>query len=239
MSSGSKSHYFYKRMQQLKQKNAETKGVRTATSFDEEFKRMEDMTRHMEKAYTRIPDKLDQYLQPDPTKRMSKMVLKNKDTAVTEDMIAKENLCKMGQAMIDAGYTFGEETTLGCYYLKAGTSQQEITKSWLAFQYEANRMYLKPMELLVEDLKHIKKNLNKIQQDRLYLDSTKTRKEKSRQDIKNYDPSVVQHLQKKAESLQENLEIKAGNVQSQMEQFFYELEDDQILMLQNFIATVC
>eukprot|EP01134_Creolimax_fragrantissima_P005398 CFRG5398T1 len=236
MSSKPASHYFSKRMQQLKQKNEEAKGNRVATDFDQDFKRMEEMTRHMEKAYKRIPDKLEVYLQPDPTKRLSRLLIRNKDDLVREEVVERETLAKVGLAMVEAGTSFGNETSLGSIYIKAGASQVEITKSWLNFQYEASRKYIKPMELFVDDLKDIKKNLNKIQQDRLYLDSTKIKKEKSRRDIMNYDPTVVSHLQKKAETLQENLEIKAGNVQAQMEQFFYELEDDQILLLQSFIA---
>eukprot|EP00123_Amoebidium_parasiticum_P014246 comp22409_c0_seq1/m.33514 comp22409_c0_seq1/g.33514 ORF comp22409_c0_seq1/g.33514 comp22409_c0_seq1/m.33514 type:complete len:879 (-) comp22409_c0_seq1:364-3000(-) len=237
MSKGTQ-HYFFKRWQQLQQAGGEMSGTRSATNFDEEFKHMQKMSLAMEKSYTRIPKELEVYLQPDPTARVMRSVVRkagytSKDATLE---LSKHQLYKISEAMSEAGNGFGGETTLGAMYLRAAEAHKVLCAAWVQFEAEAQRKYLKPLALFGEDLKEIKANLAKIDKDRLYLDATKSRKEQARVDPKHYDPTVVRHLNEKASKLQAELEEKAGGIQVQMEQFFFELEDDQMLVLANFIA---
>jgi hypothetical protein len=49
-----------------------------------------------------------------------------------ENSNARMNWWQVGDAMMEAGRAFGEETSLGSLYMVVGEAQKEITKSWCA-----------------------------------------------------------------------------------------------------------
>jgi hypothetical protein len=53
------------------------------------------MTVAMEKSYKKIPDKLEMYLQPDPTKRLNARLFNKQSQVLTEEMISRETLSKV------------------------------------------------------------------------------------------------------------------------------------------------
>jgi hypothetical protein len=55
------------------------------------------MSLAMEKAYRKIPEKLEMYLQPDPTKRINAKLFNKKEQVLTDDMVDRENLSKVCQ----------------------------------------------------------------------------------------------------------------------------------------------
>ena len=60
---------------------------------------MRQATLAIEKSYKKINERMELYLQPDPTKRISTRfgASSKKEQFVTDDMIAKEPICKVAQ----------------------------------------------------------------------------------------------------------------------------------------------
>ncbi|XP_063934865.1 uncharacterized protein LOC135146667 [Zophobas morio] len=224
------------RLENFKRKQAEKTEPRK-TEFDDEFNKMQELAISMEKNFRHMNEALDYYLTPKSGDRLKKTVY-GKLGIVDANSLKSQDQYKMAESMAAIGEGIGESTSLGSMYLAAADAQKEIIHAWMRFQGECEKSYIKPMSLLSKELNMLKRNLQKIERDRLYLDSQKGKGVRALHDLNHFDPSVVQHYNDKAAKLQENLTESACSAQKQMEHFFYEMEEDQMLVLFTFISLV-
>ncbi|KJE98142.1 hypothetical protein CAOG_08154 [Capsaspora owczarzaki ATCC 30864] len=233
----SKRHFLNKRFLQLSQQATESMGARDRSEMgDLDFARLEEIVRKMQTDYASVVENTNKLLRP---KSLRQSVLKFAEV-IDRHEIDKTRLGKLGQSMVQSGQDIGEESTLGAAFVLCGNTERQLSEAWLQFEQQSGKRFVEPMTVYAQThLKELQQQLKKLEADRLYVDANKQKAESARRGlgIKSnvVDVSVLKHREAKVDRLRSEHLTKCDAARAQLEHFFYDMEDDQFLVLMSFI----